>query len=288
MVGVGGPYRHYHHARPYIELRYEGFLQPELLEGNFAPTLYLRLVFASFLVLEFHGAFGASVLEFYFRTERPPFAEVVTKKNHRVGNVEPPVAAGVAVCIGCDVAQIAVAVEVAAEGYFAVAAYVDAAEPRGPVGCFLFGGGGFLAVCQCDRRCKHYCGDSGRQCDGSGHVFSVAVVVLKFRCKVMAIIFRPQSLKFGNFNYCRCSYPAPEILTFNYWHRRPGVVSERQAGAQCELEPVRRPQIAVGDGAEEIDVACTQFIVYRQSSRFPSAHCFRRSGQMPFQTLPQR
>lgn len=72
MVGVGGPYRHYHHARPYIELRYEGFLQPELLEGNFAPTLYLRLVFASFLVLEFHGAFGASVLEFYFRTERPP------------------------------------------------------------------------------------------------------------------------------------------------------------------------------------------------------------------------
>lgn len=136
MVGVGGPYRHYHHARPYIELRYEGFLQPELLEGNFAPTLYLRLVFASFLVLEFHGAFGASVLEFYFRTERPPFAEVVTKKNHRVGNVEPPVAAGVAVCIGCDVAQIAVAVEVAAEGYFAVAAYVDAAEPRGPVGCF--------------------------------------------------------------------------------------------------------------------------------------------------------
>ena len=93
--------------------------------------------------------------------------------------------------------------------------------------------------------------------------FSVAVVVLKFRCKVMAIIFRPQSLKFGNFNYRRCSYPAPEILTFNYWHRRTGVVSERQAGAQCELEPVRRPQIAVGDGAEEIDVACTQFVVYR-------------------------
>ena len=123
MVLVGGTYRNDDVSQTEVQLRTEGFLNPELFEGYFAAPFDFAFVFASFFGLYLYGAFSPSVFEFDFCSQGPAFSEIVAQEKDYMGKIE---AAMLLVLVFLYVlslvAQVIVTVEIAAVNGFSVSA----------------------------------------------------------------------------------------------------------------------------------------------------------------------
>ncbi len=112
VVGIGKADRNDHVARPYVELREDAFLNPELLDGDLAAALDFLLHLACFLIFLFHSDFGAAVLEFYLHSHGPSAAEIVAEHDYYMRKVEAAVAVGVLVVGRVEISVDIVAVHI--------------------------------------------------------------------------------------------------------------------------------------------------------------------------------
>lgn len=87
MSDVGRADGHYHMAGAKVESLREGFLKPELLQGNFAAAFDFGLVLAAFVVLHLDGPLHSAVLELDFGTHAPAVAEVIAEIEYHVRQV---------------------------------------------------------------------------------------------------------------------------------------------------------------------------------------------------------
>ena len=137
---VGATYGYNHMAHAQVQRRSEGFLQPELLQGDLAATLNFRLIFAGLFLFNLYGALGTTMLKLNLSAQGPPLTEVVAQIDDYVGQVELAVALVVLVQVGIGVALVVVAVEHAAGHSLAITAYCQAMLCR----FNLFGGCGIV------------------------------------------------------------------------------------------------------------------------------------------------
>ena len=78
MGEVGAAHGHYHVASADVHLAApEGFLQPELFQGDFAATLDLLFELAGLFLLDFHCRLYTAVLELNLRVETPAVPEII-------------------------------------------------------------------------------------------------------------------------------------------------------------------------------------------------------------------
>ena len=107
---------------PYIELRAEGLLEPELLQLHFSALLDFGFPLSGLRELLFHGASGSRVLEFNLRLQAPAPAEVIPYIDDGMGDVKTAVGGIIGILDRPGIAVDIITEEVSRKGGLAVSA----------------------------------------------------------------------------------------------------------------------------------------------------------------------
>ena len=90
----------------------ETLLNPELLQGHLAATLYLLLELAGLFRFLFHSGLDATVFKLHLGTHTPAVAEVVAQHDNGMGQVDAAVSLVFGIAVGVRVAKYVVAIEI--------------------------------------------------------------------------------------------------------------------------------------------------------------------------------